>query len=188
MMPFKHLVDEVRVFGILTGGMVALFAFVLEARVGIWMYALCIVLPLIGICGGAYFDRNKAISRPFFIWSLTTLSCAVALVAFVSYHSLAIFGAVMAFWISASTWGVIVGGLVWLFFVYRVERKPRHVNTEAIAATGVLGAFLGGLAFLIPKDVFMSILGFLGMALVGFVLAGLLMAHLRDLLEFKKHE
>ena len=188
-MPFKHLVDEVRGSGILTGGVVALFASVLKVNVGIWVYALCIVLPLMGICGGAYFDRNnKAMSRPFLIWSVSMLLCAVALIALVSYHTLAVFGPVISFWITTSTWGVILSGLIWLFFVYRVERKPRHVNTEAIASAGVIGAVAGGVAFLISKDIFMSILGFLVMTIIGATLVGLLMSHLRDFIEFRKIE
>ncbi|NHZ60725.1 hypothetical protein [Massilia genomosp. 1] len=173
-----------RDFSIFTGATSALIAVCIKADIGLWLYVACLLLPLLGVGGGVYYGKRTQVSRSFFLWSLSILSCSTVLGAFVAYKALARIGVMMSLEVTLVTWGVIAGGFYWRVFRNGVNRHPAAVNMKVVNSGAVGGAFLGGLGFLVPPDALIPGVAFLVQLAFGAILVGAFMFLLRDFMDF----
>lgn len=186
MFQFNNLIDEARVSALLAGGVVALVTSDQEGEIAWWVYGLCIALVLLGMCGGAYFARTKKQDRPFFLWSFCVFFVSVALCAFTSYKSIVPLGEAVSIWGGGVIWMLILSGFYWHIFHRRARRHAGAVDTSVLGTLTMVGALAGGSLFsFAPREVMMPVIGFLILVLIGAALTGLLMFHLRALLDLE---
>jgi intracellular septation protein A len=187
MMPFKHLVDEVRGLGTTSAGIVTLVVFVNEIDKEAFFYGACAFLFLLSFAGGIYFGKAREATKQFLFWGMSTLVMAAALSAFASYDALAFLDSdTWSIFVMVVFWGIPTLGFGWLAFVRKFERKPGMINTAFIGQAGVIGALVGGMTLWVSKGNFISVLGFLLLTAFGSLLLGLAMFYLRSLIVWRE--